>query len=63
MTPNSWLLYNLTNSTTTTANFIVKFLSQGNWAGEGSVREDDNITGEYIQKNNTINQVQRRIDW
>lgn len=64
MTPNSWLIYNPANSLATTSDFLVHFLSQGTWGGEGSVKEDNTVsTGRFVQKDNNITQVQRRIDW
>lgn len=62
--PNSWLIYNPANSLATTSDFLVHFLSQGTWGGEGSVKEDNTVsTGRFVQKDNNITQVQRRLDW
>jgi len=62
--PDPWLIYNRFNSLANTSEFIVKFLSQGTWAGEGSVKEDNTVsTGRFVQKDNNITRVQRRLDW
>jgi len=62
--PDPWLIYNRFNSLANTSEFIVKFSTQGTWGGEGSVKEDNTVsTGRFVQKDNNITRVQRRLDW
>jgi hypothetical protein len=55
MTSNSWLEHYPTS-------FDVQFLGSGSWAGEGSVKENNTSTGEYIHKSSP-NRVNKRLDW
>lgn len=55
MTPSTWLVFNPFNANATTNDFNVEFITQGNWAGQGSLGRTVDV--------NTSTRTNRRMEW
>lgn len=55
MQPSTWLVFNPFNTNATTNDFNVKFITQGNWAGQGSLGRTVDV--------NASTRTNRKMEW